>query len=174
MCEHKLHSVGHTVNCVQNENQKVQLFWGCMVIFYFFPWGLKQTCMLARHRLHKSARCFNKFGSKSLCLFHIDLKIIPPMSYVICCLPWQLFLCFFCFLIHFFFFSRQINSYQKSLYQNVMILVRLLCWFIYILLFFKCCLWKWRRVFLSICSITLITLKYFERQCTCQNFRRFV
>lgn len=86
VCEHKLHSVGHTVNCVQNENQKVQLFLGWLS-FTSSPWGLKQTCMLARHRLHKSARCFNKFGSKSLCLFHIDLKIIPPMSYVICCLP---------------------------------------------------------------------------------------
>lgn len=86
LCEHKLHSVGHTVNCVHNENQKVQLFLGWLS-FTSSPWGLKQTCMLARHRLHKSARCFNKFGSKSLCLFHIDLKIIPPMSYVICCLP---------------------------------------------------------------------------------------
>lgn len=168
MCEHKLHSVGHTVNCVQNENQKVQLFLGWLS-FTSSPWGLKQTCMLARHRLHKSARCFNK-----PLLISYRPKNNSPNELRNLLFALTTIFVLFCFLIHFFFFSRQINSYQKSLYQNVMILVRLLCWFIYILLFFKCCLWKWRRVFLLICSITLITLKYFERQCTRQNFRRFV
>lgn len=173
MCEHKLHSVGHTVNCVQNENQKVQLFWGWLS-FTSSPWGLKQTCMLARHRLHKSARCFNKFGSKSLCLFHIDLKKNSPNELRNLLFALTTIFVLFCLLIH-FIFLQQTNKFLSEIFvPNVMILVRLLFWFIYILLFFKFCLWKWKRVFLTICSITLITLKYFERQCTRQNFRRFV
>lgn len=76
LCEHKLLSLGYCQLCTKWESNGATVF--VWLSFSSSPQGHKQTYMLARHRLQLSAHRFNKFGSKSLCLFHIDLKKIFP------------------------------------------------------------------------------------------------